>query len=160
MVTNEEWRREWDSNPRYSLKYTRFPSVRLKPLGHLSRGRSTFSNLPYSPGEGAATPLANARAAIGAGCGAGGGRSGQSDQVGNLQRADYDHDGLVPSRQVENHGRASNTRLKGVSAARRKRLKPADVTTLRMRSSPACAPSAAPTSWAIEAGVQIIVEAE
>ena len=33
---NEEWRREWDSNPRYSLKYTRFPSVRLKPLGHLS----------------------------------------------------------------------------------------------------------------------------
>ena len=30
------WRREWDSNPRYSLKYTRFPSVRLKPLGHLS----------------------------------------------------------------------------------------------------------------------------
>ena len=32
------WRREWDSNPRYSLKYTRFPSVRLKPLGHLSAG--------------------------------------------------------------------------------------------------------------------------
>ena len=32
------WRREWDSNPRYSLKYTRFPSVRLKPLGHLSGG--------------------------------------------------------------------------------------------------------------------------
>ena len=31
-----DWRREWDSNPRYSLKYTRFPSVRLKPLGHLS----------------------------------------------------------------------------------------------------------------------------
>ena len=30
------WRREWDSNPRYALTYTRFPSVRLKPLGHLS----------------------------------------------------------------------------------------------------------------------------
>src|ERR1035438_6821767 len=35
---NSVWRREWDSNPRYSLKYTRFPSVRLKPLGHLSGG--------------------------------------------------------------------------------------------------------------------------
>src|SRR5689334_13476437 len=30
------WRREWDSNPRYGFPYTRFPSVRLKPLGHLS----------------------------------------------------------------------------------------------------------------------------
>ncbi len=33
---NEEWRREWDSNPRYGFPYTRFPSVRLQPLGHLS----------------------------------------------------------------------------------------------------------------------------
>ena len=32
------WRREWDSNPRYGFPHTRFPSVRLKPLGHLSRG--------------------------------------------------------------------------------------------------------------------------
>ena len=39
---NEEWRREWDSNPRYSLKYTRFPSVRLKPLGHLSAAIRRF----------------------------------------------------------------------------------------------------------------------
>ena|ERR1041385_4378933 len=31
------WRREWDSNPRYGFPHTRFPSVRLKPLGHLSR---------------------------------------------------------------------------------------------------------------------------
>jgi FdhD protein len=30
------WRREWDSNPRYGFPYTRFPSVRLKPLGHPS----------------------------------------------------------------------------------------------------------------------------
>jgi hypothetical protein len=29
-------RRGWDSNPRYGFPYTRFPSVRLKPLGHLS----------------------------------------------------------------------------------------------------------------------------
>jgi hypothetical protein len=34
------WRREWDSNPRYGFPHTRFPSVRLKPLGHLSRGPS------------------------------------------------------------------------------------------------------------------------
>ncbi len=30
------WRREWDSNPRYGFPYTRFPSVRLQPLGHPS----------------------------------------------------------------------------------------------------------------------------
>ena len=34
------WRREWDSNPRYGFPHTRFPSVRLKPLGHLSGGPS------------------------------------------------------------------------------------------------------------------------
>ena len=32
-----QWRRERDSNPRYGYKpYTRFPGVRLQPLGHLS----------------------------------------------------------------------------------------------------------------------------
>ena len=31
-----KWRREWDSNPRYVFTHTRFPSVRLKPLGHPS----------------------------------------------------------------------------------------------------------------------------
>src|ERR1700726_4662674 len=41
------WRREWDSNPRYGFPHTRFPSVRLKPLGHLSgcpllKGRNEF----------------------------------------------------------------------------------------------------------------------
>src|SRR4051812_36306737 len=41
------WRREWDSNPRYGFPHTRFPSVRLKPLGHLSgcplmKGRPRF----------------------------------------------------------------------------------------------------------------------
>ena len=30
------WRRERDSNPRNSFLFTRFPSVRLQPLGHLS----------------------------------------------------------------------------------------------------------------------------
>ena len=35
-------RREWDSNPRWSHPHTRFPSVLLKPLGHLSGG-SRFS---------------------------------------------------------------------------------------------------------------------
>jgi hypothetical protein len=36
LYFNMIWRREWDSNPRYSFPHTRFPSVRLKPLGHLS----------------------------------------------------------------------------------------------------------------------------
>ena len=39
------------------------------------------------------------------------------------------------------YGRTSKTRLKGVSAARRNRVKPASVTTCRMAASPACAPS-------------------
>src|SRR5439155_1717897 len=58
------------------------------------------------------------------------------------------------------YGRASSTRLKGVSVARRKRVKPPAVTTSRSLASPACAPSARPTSCASEAGVQIMVEAE
>ena len=56
------------------------------------------------------------------------------------------------------HGRASSTRLKGVSATRRKRVKPAATTTSRSRASPAWAPSASPTSWASDAGVQTSVE--
>ena len=31
------WRRGWDSNPRCDFSQTRFPSVRLQPLGHLSK---------------------------------------------------------------------------------------------------------------------------
>ncbi len=31
-----KWRRDRDSNPGYPFEYTRFPSVRLQPLGHLS----------------------------------------------------------------------------------------------------------------------------
>ena len=56
------------------------------------------------------------------------------------------------------HGRASRTRLKGVSVARRKRENPASVTTSRSRASPACAPSAGPTSCDSEAGMQSSVE--
>ena len=37
------WRREGDSNPRYSSPYTRFPGVLLKPLGHLSICLMTLS---------------------------------------------------------------------------------------------------------------------
>ncbi len=37
MKTQKEfWRRGWDLNPRLSFPNTRFPSVLLKPLGHLS----------------------------------------------------------------------------------------------------------------------------
>ena len=56
------------------------------------------------------------------------------------------------------YGRASNTMLNGVSAARRKRVIPPAVTTSRMRASPAWAPSASPTSCDSEAGVQRSVE--
>src|SRR5207244_960353 len=52
------------------------------------------------------------------------------------------------------YGRASSTRLKGVSVARRKRVKPPAVTTSRSRVSPACAPSASPTPCASEAALR------
>src|SRR5947209_1752991 len=39
------WRREWDSNPRYAFTHTRFPSVRLKPLGHPSAGGMEASSV-------------------------------------------------------------------------------------------------------------------
>ena len=42
------WRREWDSNPRYGFPYTRFPSVRLQPLGHLS-GRAKRAQYSHGP---------------------------------------------------------------------------------------------------------------
>src|ERR1700733_2740233 len=58
------------------------------------------------------------------------------------------------------YGRASNTMLNGVSAARRKRVKPAAVTTSLIRASPAWAPSASPTSCDSEAGVHSSVENE
>ena len=56
------------------------------------------------------------------------------------------------------YSRASNTRLNGVSAARRKRVQPPAVTTSRIRASPAWAPSARPTSCESEAGVHSSVE--
>ena len=63
------------------------------------------------------------------------------------------------SRLAGGHGRASNTRLNGVSAARRKRREPARPgTTSRIRASPAWAPSASPTSWDSDAGVHSSVE--
>src|SRR5215203_1653780 len=34
--SRKDWRTGWDSNPRYGFPYTRFPSERLQPLGHLS----------------------------------------------------------------------------------------------------------------------------
>ena len=57
-------------------------------------------------------------------------------------------------------GLASSTKLKGVSAARRNRLKPPWVTTSFRRCSPACAPRQAPTSWERDAGVHMNVDAE
>ena len=45
------WRREWDSNPRYGCPYTRFPSVRLQPLGHPS-GAAPVMATPEAFGKG------------------------------------------------------------------------------------------------------------
>ncbi len=39
-----EPRTERDSNPRYAFTYTRFPGVRLQPLGHLSNCKSQLQN--------------------------------------------------------------------------------------------------------------------
>lgn len=39
--------RGWDSNPRYALAHTRFPSVLLKPLGHLSRRTTIVKDLGF-----------------------------------------------------------------------------------------------------------------
>src|SRR2546425_10398780 len=36
QIGQTEWRRGWDSAPRLCFPNTRFPSVLLKPLGHLS----------------------------------------------------------------------------------------------------------------------------
>ena len=56
------------------------------------------------------------------------------------------------------HGRASSTRLNGVSAARRNRSKPPALTTSPILAWPACAPSASPTSCESEAGVHRSIE--
>src|SRR5580692_1278830 len=65
-----------------------------------------------------------------------------------------------PGHLAPDHGRASKTRLNGVCAARRKRVKPAAVTTSLILASPAWAPSASPTSCDSEAGVHSSVENE
>jgi hypothetical protein len=58
------------------------------------------------------------------------------------------------------YGRASYTTLNGVSAARRKRLNPAAVTTSRIRFSPDCAPKHNATSCEREQGVHNRIEKE
>ncbi len=60
---------------------------------------------------------------------------------------------------ASDQGRASSTRLNGVSVARVTLENPPSLTTSANLASPACAPSARPTSWSRDAGVQITVEA-
>ena len=57
------------------------------------------------------------------------------------------------------YGRASNTILNGVSAARRTDAKPPVLITSLSRASPACAPNANPTSCANDVGTQTMVDA-
>ena len=48
----KDWRRERDSNPRYGFPYTRFPSVRLQPLGHLSGAGLLTASAGFIKGNG------------------------------------------------------------------------------------------------------------
>src|SRR6185369_10639196 len=43
----QRWRTGWDSNPRDGFPSTRFPSVRLQPLGHLSASKR--ATIPAGP---------------------------------------------------------------------------------------------------------------
>jgi hypothetical protein len=64
-----------------------------------------------------------------------------------------------PRRAAAHQSRSTRIRFTGVSAARRNRVNPASSATARSRFSPACAPSASPTSCDFDAGVQISVDA-
>src|SRR5271154_2004174 len=52
----KEWRRGWDLNPRLSFPNTRFPSVLLKPLGHLSARTALQKPNKLNPGRQTACP--------------------------------------------------------------------------------------------------------
>src|SRR4029078_11438848 len=52
IPSNNRWRTGWDSNPRYGFPYTRFPSVRLQPLGHLSGGLVMTAQRGFFKGDG------------------------------------------------------------------------------------------------------------
>ena len=47
---NQNWRRGWDSNPRYSCPYTAFPVPHLRPLGHPS-GPAFIAREKFGGGE-------------------------------------------------------------------------------------------------------------
>ncbi len=58
-----KWRTGRDSNPRYPCRYTRFPSVRLQPLGHLSVHVTHDSSLhPYRLGRSCEIPCCHPHA--------------------------------------------------------------------------------------------------
>jgi hypothetical protein len=61
---DSNWRKERDSNPRMVLPITRFPSVRLQPLGHLSINKlftSSTSSQPFKLTAQRALPFAFSR---------------------------------------------------------------------------------------------------
>ena len=77
-----------------------------------------------------------------------------------VKRARIELDNAIVAAPLAGYGLTSNTRLKGVSVARRKRVKPAFSATSRSLASPAWAPRAKPTSWLCDAGVHTMVDAE
>jgi hypothetical protein len=77
-----------------------------------------------------------------------------------IERHSLKSPGVLPEISAGScYGRASKIKLNGVCVARRKWENPPDVTTSLNRFSPACAPSARPTSCDSEAGVQSSVDA-
>src|SRR4029453_13868716 len=66
-MADSVWRREWDSNPRYGCPYTRFPSVRLQPLGHPSTGRGEYRRRDFECKRLAAQPPGTAAISVSSG---------------------------------------------------------------------------------------------
>ena len=79
--------------------------------------------------------------------------------IGAPYRSGHDAGQTTAGTALRFQGRASRIMLNGVSVARRILVKPPVVMTSRSLASPACAPSAVPTSCDSEVGIQIIVEA-
>lgn len=52
IVSCGSWRRGWDSNPRYRLRYTPLAGERLRPLGHLSTRVAVAEESAFSKGIG------------------------------------------------------------------------------------------------------------
>ena len=165
-------------DPRVSPAFanlTGLPALYLPTAQHDTLREGTTSKpAPWMPGWPDGRVLARHGARVGGTGqrrGAGGGRSlAPRRSVHRCHRDPGRAEGLVtigghepwpahPPISATTQGLASSTRLNGVSVARLNEENPASVKTPRSCASPACAPSASPTSWDRDAGVQRNVDA-